>query len=229
MNLVVAYSAGGQADAVARTLVQALQSALGQLVVIDNLPGVGGSLGAQKVRTAPPDGYTVLFGTPIELVQTPMAVASVKYKPENFRMRGPVASTYLMMIVRADPPVASMVDFVALAKKSSAKELSHGSVGRGTAGLPPGGRTVCARDWREGAACAVQGGPATDQRPGGRADRHGISGAGRTHSAALRDALTDPKVRASHGSHGRATRRTDGSSAGGAFLWLRDCAVPPRR
>ncbi len=48
-------------------------------------------------------------------------------------MVGPVASTYLMMIVRADLPVASVVDFVALAKKSSPKELSYGSVGRGTA------------------------------------------------------------------------------------------------
>lgn len=133
VSMVVAYSAGGQADAIARAVAPSLQSALGQTVVIENLPGVGGSMGAQKVLAAPPDGYTVLFGTPIELVQTPMAVASVKYKPESFRMVGPVASTYLIMIVRADLPVASVVDFVALAKRSRTKELSYGSVGRGTA------------------------------------------------------------------------------------------------
>jgi len=133
VSLVVAFPAGGQADASARTIVQALQSALGQPVVVDNVPGVGGALGAQKVLAAPPDGHTVFFGTPIELVQTPMALASIKYKPEHFRMVGPVASTYLMMIVRSDLPVASVADFVVLAKKPGARELSFGSVGRGTA------------------------------------------------------------------------------------------------
>jgi tripartite-type tricarboxylate transporter receptor subunit TctC len=133
ITLLVAFPAGGQADAVARAIAPALQKELGQTVIVDNAAGVGGALGAQKVLGAAADGHTLMFGTPIELVQTPMAVAGAKYKPEDFRMIGPVASTYMMMTVRPDLPVASVADFVAFAKKSGAKELSFGSVGRGSA------------------------------------------------------------------------------------------------
>lgn len=131
--LLVPYSAGGQADAVARAVAPALQKELGQTVIVENIAGVGGALGAQKVLAAAADGHTIMFGSPIELVQTPMAVVSAKYKPEDFRMIGPIGSTYLMMIVRPDLPVASVADFVALAKKPGSKELSYASVGRGSA------------------------------------------------------------------------------------------------
>lgn len=133
ITLLVPFPAGGQADAVARAIAPALQKELGQTVIVDNAAGVGGALGTQKVLGAVADGHTLMFGTPIELMQTPMAVAGVKYKPQDFRMVGPVASTYLMMIVRPDLPVASVSDFVALAKKSGDKELTYGSVGRGSA------------------------------------------------------------------------------------------------
>lgn len=133
ITLLVPFPAGGQADAAARAIAPALQKELGQTVIVDNVAGVGGSLGAQKVIAAAADGHTLMFGTPIELVQTPMAVASVKYKPNDFRMVGPVGSTYFMMIVRPDLPVANVADFVALAKKSGTKEMSYGSVGRGSA------------------------------------------------------------------------------------------------
>jgi tripartite-type tricarboxylate transporter receptor subunit TctC len=133
ITLVVAYPPGGQADALARSLVPVLQSELGQTVVVENVPGVGGSIGAQKVLAAPADGHTLIFATPIELVQTPLAIASAKYKPEDFRMIGPLASTYMMMIVRPDLPVANVAEFVSLAKKPGPKQLSYGTVGRGSA------------------------------------------------------------------------------------------------
>ena len=137
ITLLVPFPAGGQADAVARAIAPGLQKELGQTVIVDNAAGVGGTLGTQKVLAAPADGHTLMFGTSIELMQTPMAMAGVKYKPEDLRMVGPVASTYLMMIVRPDLPVASVADFVALAKKSGTKELSYGSVGRGSGTLRP--------------------------------------------------------------------------------------------
>jgi len=133
ITLLVTYPPGGPADAVARAIAPALQRELGQAVIVDNIGGVGGALGAQKVLAAAPDGHTIMFATPIELMQTPMAVAGAKYRPEDFRMIGPIASTYLVMIVRPDLPVASVAEFVALAKKPGAKELTYGSVGRGSA------------------------------------------------------------------------------------------------
>lgn len=133
VTLLVAYPPGGPADAVARAIAPTLQTELGQAVIVDNIAGVGGALGAQRVLSAAPDGHTIMFATPIELVQTPMAVAGAKYRPEDFRMIGPVASTHLAMIVRPDLPVASVGEFIALAKKPGAKELTYGSVGRGSA------------------------------------------------------------------------------------------------
>lgn len=133
ITLLVAFPAGGQADAVARAIAPALQKQLGQTVIVDNAAGVGGALGAQKVLNAAADGYTLMFGTPIELVQTPMAVAGAKYQPQDFRMIGPVASTYMMMTVRPDLPASRVAEFVALAKQPGAGEISYGSVGRGSA------------------------------------------------------------------------------------------------
>jgi len=133
ITLLVTFPAGGQADAVARALAPALQKELGQPVIVDNVSGVGGSLGAQRVLNGPPDGHTLMLGTPIELVQTPMAVASARYKAEDFRMVGPVASTYMMMVVRPDFPATSVGEFVAAARNSGAKEFSFASVGRGSA------------------------------------------------------------------------------------------------
>jgi tripartite-type tricarboxylate transporter receptor subunit TctC len=133
ITLLVTYPAGGQADAVARALAPALQKELGQTVIVDNVAGVGGSLGAQRVLAAPTDGHTLLLGTPIELVQAPMAVASAKYKAEDFRMVGPIGSTYMMLTVRPDFPASTVAEVVALAKKSTGKELSFASVGRGSA------------------------------------------------------------------------------------------------
>ncbi len=134
ITLLVPFPAGGQADALARATAPALQKELGQPVIVENTAGVGGALGAQRVLNLPADGYTLMFGTPIELIQTPMAVAGAKYQPDAFRMVAPVVSTYLMMVVRSELPVNSVAEFVALARsRSGAAGLNYGSVGRGSA------------------------------------------------------------------------------------------------
>ena len=129
---VVAFPAGAQADVTARMVTSEMQKRLGQSLIIDNVAGVGGALGAQKVLSAPADGHTLLFATVIESTQTPLAMASVKYKSEDFRMVGPVASTYMMVVVRPSLQVQSLADLVAMAKKSGDKPMTYGSVGRGS-------------------------------------------------------------------------------------------------
>ncbi|RST48106.1 Bug family tripartite tricarboxylate transporter substrate binding protein [Variovorax sp. MHTC-1] len=132
ITMLNAFPAGGQADLAARTILPALQAQLGQTVIVENVAGVGGALGAQKLLSATPDGHTVLFGTPQELVQAPMAMVVAKYKPEDFRMVGLVVSTYLMLLVRPGLAANSVSELVALAKTSD-RELSYGSNGRGSA------------------------------------------------------------------------------------------------
>ena len=63
LKLVVPYSAGGIADMLGRLVAEKLSARLGQPVVIDNRPGVGGHTGGEFVASAPPDGYTLMLGT----------------------------------------------------------------------------------------------------------------------------------------------------------------------
>ncbi len=131
ISVIMAYPAGGQADVTARAVLPTMQKALNQTMVMDNVAGAAGSIGMQKLRDAKADGHVIAVATPIELVQTPMAMRT-KYAAEDFRLVGRIASTYMMLVTRPDLPVSNLSELVALAKKSGAKELSYGTTGRGT-------------------------------------------------------------------------------------------------
>lgn len=79
--LRVAYPAGGPADVAARKIQLPLQAALGQTVIVENLPGAGGSIAAANVLNAPPDGQTLLVTTGNDMILSPLAMSQVKYKP----------------------------------------------------------------------------------------------------------------------------------------------------
>jgi tripartite-type tricarboxylate transporter receptor subunit TctC len=92
---------------------------------------VGGSLGVLKASNAQPDGYTVLAGSPLEMIYTPLGVAAAKNKPEDMRLAALVGHTPIAIAVRKDLPVNTLDEFVALAKKAD-KPLSYGSTGVGS-------------------------------------------------------------------------------------------------
>src|SRR5262245_61312086 len=62
VTLVVPYPAGGPSDTLARILVDALRGPLGQPIIVENIGGAGGSIGAGRVARATPDGYTLILG-----------------------------------------------------------------------------------------------------------------------------------------------------------------------
>ena len=61
VTMIVPYAAGGPTDTVARVLGQAMTKPLGQTVVVENKPSAGGLVGAETVKNAKPDGYTILI------------------------------------------------------------------------------------------------------------------------------------------------------------------------
>lgn len=71
LRLIVPQAAGGGSDTIARFVGERLAAALGQQVVVDNKPGAAGMLGAEMVKTAPPDGYTLLLGA-IDTITAPL-------------------------------------------------------------------------------------------------------------------------------------------------------------
>ena len=70
ITLVVGYSAGGSTDSIARPFADVLGRVLKTKVIVENVSGAGGALGAQKVVAARPDGYTLLLGADGELIAT---------------------------------------------------------------------------------------------------------------------------------------------------------------
>ena len=132
VSLMVPYPAGGPSDAGARIFTVPLGQALGQQVIVENLGGVSGALAAQKVLSAPADGYYVFQGSPNEVILAPLANAAVKLKAEDFRLVAPVSDAVMVFVARKDLPANSVDELVALARRSAAQPLSYGSVGIGS-------------------------------------------------------------------------------------------------
>ena len=127
INLMIAFPAGGPTDITMRVLAENASKILGQPVVIENRSGAGGTLPAQALQTAKPDGYT--------LAQIPLGVFRLPYTTKiNW---DPVKDiSYILcvtgyafgVVVPADSPFKEWKDFVAYAKANPGK-LSYGSTG----------------------------------------------------------------------------------------------------
>jgi len=131
IRIVVPYAAGGTTDQLARVLQPALSESLGQTLIIDNKPGAGGTIGTELAVTAPPDGYTLVFGNngPNALIQLMRPVA---YDPiKDLRPIALVALTPMFFTVPADSPAKTLKEFIAYAKQNDGK-LNIGSVGQGS-------------------------------------------------------------------------------------------------
>jgi tripartite-type tricarboxylate transporter receptor subunit TctC len=134
VTLMVPYPAGGLSDVIARRVNVPLGKALGQPVLVDNLGGASGSIAAQKVLTAPSDGYLLFQGSPNELIFAPLAISSVKYKSEDFRQVHRVGMAPMAIIARADFPANNADELVAHAVKAAkdGKSVTYASVGIGS-------------------------------------------------------------------------------------------------
>lgn len=132
--LMVPYPAGGLSDVIARKVNPALGKALGQTVLVDNLGGASGSIAAQKVLNAPADGHLVFQGSPNELILAPLAMAAIKYKPEDFRQVHRIALAPMAILARPDLPASNGDELAAYATKAAkeGKPLSYASVGVGS-------------------------------------------------------------------------------------------------
>ncbi len=132
VNLMVPYPAGGLSDTIARMVNNPLSKQLGQPVLVENLGGVSGAIGAQKVLSANSDGYYLFQGSPNELILSPLANAAVKFKSEDFRLVQMIGVANMAVFVRKDLKANTFDELVALAKNSKDKPLTYGSVGVGS-------------------------------------------------------------------------------------------------
>jgi len=106
IRLIVPFVPGGGTDLIARILSQRLTEPLGQTVIVDNRPGAGGVIGAELVAKSPPDGYTLLMGTPGPLTINPALLAKMPYTLEDF---APIALTTISPYVTYAVRVVGML------------------------------------------------------------------------------------------------------------------------
>ena len=82
VSVVVPFTAGWPTDTVARSLGQAMSKSLGQSVIVENVGGAGGTVGATRVKNAAPDGYTVLLHH-IGMSTAPALYRKLAYNPQT--------------------------------------------------------------------------------------------------------------------------------------------------
>jgi tripartite-type tricarboxylate transporter receptor subunit TctC len=121
VKIVVANTAGGPSDIIARIIAAALQMATGGTFVVENKGGAGGNIGMGAVARAEPDGYTILLSTSAYSVN-PGLYPSLPYDPfKDFVAICELAVSPHVFAVRADAPARTMKEFVAMAKQAPEK------------------------------------------------------------------------------------------------------------
>ena len=130
---VVPFTPGGSTDILARAVAQELTKAWGQAVVVDNVPGAGGAIGADKVAKAAPDSYTLLMGHIGTLAVNPSLYPNLPYDPvKSFAPVAWVARVPNVLVVHPSVKATNVKELVALAKANPGR-LNYGSGGNGSA------------------------------------------------------------------------------------------------
>lgn len=132
ITLVVTYSPGGGADAMARLIAPKLGEALGQHVIVENRPGAGGQIGASAVAKATPDGHTLMLDASSFAVN-PSLYPKLPYDSDKaFRTIGVVALFPNVVLVNAQFPAKNVGELIA-AGRDRKDAVSFASSGNGSA------------------------------------------------------------------------------------------------
>ncbi len=132
ISLLVGYPAGGSTDMVARSIGEALAKRLGTPVVIENAAGAGGTIAAQKVVNAAPDGYTLLLGSGSEISIARLFNSAVRYNGEtDLSHIGLIGSTPMVLLAGPKAGVKTLDEAIAKSKQDP-KRYSFASSGVGT-------------------------------------------------------------------------------------------------
>jgi tripartite-type tricarboxylate transporter receptor subunit TctC len=131
VKLVVGFPAGGPADIFGRSFAQALGTALGQTVIVENKSGVGGVLGIDAVAKSAPDGYTLGFNNQGSVAMAPYALSKMPFNPnKDLAFITTVVRVPEVVVVNPSLPVNTLAELIAYAKANPGK-INFGSAGAG--------------------------------------------------------------------------------------------------
>ncbi len=128
--MLMPLQAGSAVDIMMRIVAQKMSDNLGRQVVVENQPGAAGMIGAERIKRAPPDGYTIGVLNDSILTMIPN-IREVPYDPiKDFVPLSVVAGITWVMVANNDLPAKTVSEFVALAKSQPGKiDYSSGGVG----------------------------------------------------------------------------------------------------
>ena len=130
VRLIVASSPGAGVDIVARIMAQKVSMSLGQQVVVDNRAGAGANLGAEIAAKSPPDGYTLLMGTPAHTINVSLYSGLNYDVVRDFAPVSLVSTGQYVVIVHPSVPARTAKELIAIAKARPGA-LAYGSAGPG--------------------------------------------------------------------------------------------------
>lgn len=133
ITMIVPFVAGGATDTVARLLSPRLSATIGQPVVVENVVGASGTLGARKLTQSTPDGHVLMYGGLSETVLIPQGGQRVGYQPQDLLAVAILASTPVVLAVRKNFPGRSLDAMIQLARAAPMK-YTYGSAGVGSYG-----------------------------------------------------------------------------------------------
>ena len=133
IRLVVPFPPGGSPDVLARTLGQKLSESTGVPVVVENVAGAGGTLGAERVAKAAPDGYTLLMGHIGTLAFAPAIYPQLPYDPvKSFTPIAAVARVPNVLAINPGLPARNLAEWIDYLKRRPGA-VNYGSGGNGSA------------------------------------------------------------------------------------------------
>ena len=132
VTVIVPFAAGGPTDTVTRLVAEAMGRDLGQTVVVENVGGAGGTLGAARVAQARPDGYTLLLHH-IGMATAPTLYRRLPYDPVNgFETIGLVTEVPMTLVAKKDFPANTLAEAVEVIKREGDR-LNYANAGIGAA------------------------------------------------------------------------------------------------
>jgi tripartite-type tricarboxylate transporter receptor subunit TctC len=132
ITMIVPFAAGGPTDILGRLIAQSISPMLGQQVVVEDVTGAGGTIGATRVARADPDGYTMVMGNLGTHAASLGIYQKLSYDPRtDFEPVILVASTPMVLVTRKTLPVHNLDEAIAYAKSNKGK-TTMGSAGVGS-------------------------------------------------------------------------------------------------
>jgi tripartite-type tricarboxylate transporter receptor subunit TctC len=131
VSVIVPFAAGGPTDAVARLISEAMTKELGQNLIVENVGGAGGTLGAARVAAARPDGYMLLLHH-IGMATSPTLYRRLPYDPMAFEPIGLITAAPMTMVVRKDHPARTFQELVSWIREKK-EDANLGNAGLGAA------------------------------------------------------------------------------------------------